>query len=98
MADPLMTIASISFLLGWFALITAASLSLQRYQKRKLLRCPETGGITLVDIEPIFGAAATRRIPRWPRVRVTDCMLWPKRISCPMGCVRTPATEEKLAA
>ncbi len=68
----------------WVILALTAYSSLARYRKRRLLRCPETGGVATVDIEETLSAGPTgRRL----RLRVKNCRLWPERGSCCRGCL-----------
>lgn len=48
--------------------------------KARLLRCPETGGVALVDV-----ASSPSRGPRYPEVR--HCELWLGKRECARGCL-----------
>ena len=48
----------------------------------RLVRCPETGGLGLVDVEPAFGRGAQAQMHR-----VQRCDLWPRRQKCAQGCL-----------
>ena len=74
---------------GWTVAI-AAFLALALYvgwivwraQRDRLMRCPETGSITLVGIEP-----AARGDGKAPGVEVQRCGLWPEKQDCDQGCL-----------
>lgn len=54
-----------------------------------LMRCPETGAVTLVGVE-----AAPGRAGNAPRLTVRQCDLWPERRNCGRGCLaRYPETK-----
>ena len=69
----------------WIALILGAYVKLERTRNRKLLRCPESGAITVVDIEEM--SRETNSTARWPHLRVRSCELWPERKDCGRGCL-----------
>jgi hypothetical protein len=62
-----------------------AYIKLTRHRKRRLMRCPESGGITMVDIQPtdLLGHSTQGG----PRLRVRQCRLWPERKDCGRGCL-----------
>ncbi len=68
----------------WLFLSFMALLKLVRYRNRRLLRCPETGGVAIVDIEETLSerGAAGR-----PHLRVKTCQLWPEKKDCGRGCL-----------
>ena len=68
----------------WFLFCLTALIKLARYRKRRLLRCPETGGVAIVDIDEQLWADQT--VPR-SHLRVKNCRLWPERGSCGRGCL-----------
>ncbi len=73
------TLAAMGVMIGWGFLIVLALSLLERYRKRKLLKCPETGGVSLVDIE---WDTAARSVPE-----VKGCLLWPEKKGCSKGCL-----------
>lgn len=81
-------LAAITVVIGWIVLIAMAFITLQWYRKRKFLRCPETGGIALVDIEKKTADPAMSGISLALKFTVKDCLLWPKRIGCGNGCLK----------
>lgn len=68
----------------WFLFCLTAIIKLARYRKRRLLRCPETGGVAIVDIKEMLSADKTGSRPH---LRVKNCQLWPERGSCGRGCL-----------
>jgi hypothetical protein len=54
----------------------------RRVGKHRLMRCPETGSITLVDV-----ALASRGAGKAPEAQVQRCALWPEKASCAQGCL-----------
>ena len=75
--------AGVSILL--LALTLPAYIKLARHRNRRLMRCPESGGITTVDIEQtdLMGHSTQGG----PRLRVSQCRLWPERKDCGRGCL-----------
>jgi hypothetical protein len=67
---------------AWLALALYACWIAWRVWKDRLMRCPETGSITLVGIEP-----ASRRAGKAPEVKVQRCGLWPEKMDCARGCL-----------
>ena len=75
--------------LGWIVGVVAALAlvlyvfwMIARVWKDRLMRCPETGAITLVGIEP-----AARQDGQAPAVAVQRCGLWPEKRQCTQGCL-----------
>jgi len=66
----------------WVAVAVYAYWLVGLVWKDSLMRCPETGSITLVGIEP-----ASRRAGTAPGVIVRRCGLWPGKIDCARGCL-----------
>ncbi len=77
--------ATVGWTLGtavWVALALYVSWIVRRVGKDRLMRCPETGSITLVGVEP-----AARHAGREPEVTVRRCVLWPEKMGCARGCL-----------
>ena len=70
-----------------FATVPAVALLLIAFATRgRLLRCPETGSVALVEVDQ-----NARGEPREAAVR--QCDLWPRRRACAQGCLaRLPET------
>lgn len=74
--------------IGWLAALAflslpvAALLLVELAAKGRLVRCPETGGIGLVELQasPARGAQPNARCVR-------RCDLWPQRQGCAQGCL-----------
>ena len=47
-----------------------------------LMRCPETGGVAFVDVDPLQTANGET-----VRVVVRQCDLWPEKQGCAQGCL-----------
>ena len=63
--------------LAWFVYTWIQWLSRDR-----LMRCPETGAVTLVGVEPVIcGGQKTAAL------EVQRCGLWPDRINCDRACL-----------
>ena len=58
---------------------------LAAHRNIRLMRCPESGGITMVDIQQtdLLGHSTQAG----PRLRVRQCRLWPERKDCGRGCL-----------
>lgn len=80
-------VAAVLIILG---LAPLAIWLVQLVWKARLLRCPETGGVALVDV-----ASPLSRESRYPQVR--HCELWPGQRQCAQGCLEryaeTPAAQ-----
>lgn len=50
--------------------------------KRRMMRCPETGSISLVRVTPVPGAGG-----KSSEIRVAQCDLWPGKQGCAQGCL-----------
>ena len=72
-------------LLIWAALVVLAFIKLKGSGKRRLVRCPELGIVTMVEVTPPQpGIGSTKHSPP---VSVARCQLWPEKSSCGMGCL-----------
>jgi len=79
-ADAMQWLAALAFIA-----VPLAALVLVWFASRgRLVRCPETGGLGLVDVEPRRGSQA-------PAYRIRRCDLWPRRKGCAQGCLAHPA-------
>ncbi len=86
MKTPWLTMGSILSLAWLYVLLPVIEHTFQRYRKKRVVKCPETGGLAEVDMDApraAFSSAFGR-----PRLRVKDCTLWPKRKGCKQGCAR----------
>ena len=86
MKTPIITIASIIALAILYVLLPLVIHTFQRYRNKKVLKCPETGGLAEVDIDA--RRAAISSLFSKPLLRVKNCTLWPKRKGCREGCLR----------
>lgn len=75
-------VGRIAVVLAVVAFPVVALWLIQLASKGWLLRCPETGGIALVDVDPLQTANG-----KTVRVGVRQCDLWPKRQGCAQGCL-----------
>lgn len=74
--------------LAFISVPLAALLLVWFVSRGSLVRCPETGGLGLVELEP-----AAERGAQAPAHRIRRCDLWPQRRACAQGClVRDGAT------
>ena len=48
----------------------------------RMMRCPETGAISIVQVAPTAGSAE-----KAPGLTVTQCDLWPQTKDCAQGCL-----------
>lgn len=71
-----MAIAAVVAFGAWVIWLT------NRYLTDRLMRCPETGAVTLVRAEEHSrpGGNATKPVVQW-------CELWPERKDCAQGCL-----------
>ena len=86
MNTPWITIAAIVSLGGLFVLLPVVLHAFQRYRYKRVVKCPETGGLAEVDVDAPRAAlsSAFGRV----RLRVKNCTLWPKRRGCRESCLR----------
>jgi hypothetical protein len=57
-----------------------------RFRGTRRLLCPATGKTTVVRIDAIH--AAVSGLLADPKLRVSDCSLWPERRACHQDCLR----------
>ena len=86
MNNPWITAAAIILLGGLFVLLPVALHTFQRYRRKKVVKCPETGGLAEVNINA--PRAAISALFSKPLLRVKNCSLWPKRQGCREGCLK----------
>jgi hypothetical protein len=58
----------------------------RHYHHKRVLRCPETGGLVEVDINA--RRAAWSSLFGKPLLKVKNCTLWPKRKGCNERCIK----------
>ena len=86
MNTPLITVATIIALAVVFVLLPLVVHTFQRYRKKRILRCPESGGLAEVDIDA--ARAAFFSAFGKPLLRIKNCTLWPRRKGCGEGCLK----------
>ena len=86
MKTALITIAAVVALGGFYVLLPLVIHTFQRYRNKRVMTCPETGGLAEVDIDS-RRAALTSAIGR-PLLRIKNCTLWPKRKGCDEDCLK----------
>ena len=73
---------------GWMAAVAFVALPVAALwliglaSRGRLLRCPETGGVAFVDVDPLATGNG-----RTPQVGVRQCDLWPRSQGCAQGCL-----------
>ena len=80
---------------AWLAFVVYVYWIARQVWKDRLMRCPETGAITLVGVEyaslrtGVEGPSVNsdRPSPRSPALTVQRCGLWPERASCSRSCL-----------
>jgi len=85
MLDLLTSLAAASAPAFWMVIALTALIKLAGYRKKRLLRCPESGSVTLVEIGE--NGHLPEQAPGEPRLRVKNCQLWPERKGCGLGCL-----------
>ncbi len=86
MKTALITIFMVVALGGLYVLLPLVIHTFQRYRNKRVMTCPETGGLAEVDIDS-RRAALTSAIGR-PILRIKNCTLWPKRKGCDEECIK----------
>ena len=77
-----MDISTTAWVIGaivWFALLAYILWILGPVWKDRLVRCPETGGVTLVGLQRVI-------TPQGQNIRVVRCALWPGKRECSRAC------------
>jgi hypothetical protein len=69
----------------WLLGSYAALIKLARYRKKRLLTCPDSGTIALVDIQEV--PPADKRAAGVFFLKVKNCQLWPERRECKRECL-----------
>ncbi len=73
-------------LLGFFyVLVPLVINTFQRYRRKRVFRCPETG--LLVEVEIDAQQSALSSPFGKPLLRVKNCTLWPEKENCHMECL-----------
>lgn len=73
-------------LLGFFYVLMPLVINTyQRYRRKRVFRCPETG--MLVEVEIDAQQAAFSSPFGKPILRVKNCTLWPEKEDCRMECL-----------
>lgn len=85
MSEMLRLLATVAVPAIWIISTLMALIKLNRYCTRKLVRCPESGAIGLVDIKE--ETPGPDEVTARPLLRVKNCSLWPERIDCASGCL-----------
>jgi hypothetical protein len=86
MKTALITIAAVVALGALYVLLPLVLNTFQRYRNKRVMACPETGGLAEVDIDS-RRAALTSAIGR-PLLRIKNCTLWPKKKGCDEECIK----------
>ncbi|MCH8055774.1 MAG: hypothetical protein IH857_06455 [Deltaproteobacteria bacterium] len=86
MNTPLITVSAIITLAVLFVLLPLIVHTFQLYRKKRVLKCPESGGLAEVDIDAsraAFSSAFGKSL-----LRIKNCTLWPKKKGCSEGCLK----------
>jgi hypothetical protein len=65
--------AAVAVVAVWLVRVTSSN---------RLMRCPETGGVAVVDVDPVQSANGET-----VGGRIRQCDLWPERKGCAEGCL-----------
>lgn len=77
-----MDIETAAWIVAIVGLVALGGLLRWVIERGLIMRCPETGAITLVRIAPAAGGEGLAR-----EVTVRQCDLWPERKDCAQGCL-----------
>lgn len=80
---------------AWLAFVVYVYWMARQAWQDRPMRCPETGSVTLVGVEPVSartgveGPSVISRqpSPELPGLTVQRCGLWPERAGCARGCL-----------
>ncbi|HEX9878846.1 MAG TPA: hypothetical protein VGB25_01480 [Candidatus Binatia bacterium] len=73
-------------LLGvFYVLVPTYIFTYQRLRRKRVLRCPESGMLVEVNLDPRLAALTSPFGKPW--LRVKDCTLWPKKKNCKQECL-----------
>jgi len=86
METPLIVIAAITVLGLLYVTLPIFMDYFRRYNRKRVVHCPEAGILTEIDIDArraaffsLFGKA---------RLKVADCLLWPWKKNCNQRCLK----------
>jgi hypothetical protein len=68
-------------IIALFCVVGVTRRVLRLLPEERLMRCPDTGTITLVETEHTYPEKGD------PRIRVQRCELWPEHAACNRGCL-----------
>lgn len=92
MGNPWTLIATLFGLAASYVLLPVGLDAFRRYQKKRVLPCPETGGDAEVGVDALRAALGSvvgqRRI-----LSIRECSLWPERKDCVQSCLGALAEE-----
>jgi hypothetical protein len=74
-------IATVVFVLIWYAMTLIGRWLFKPYEKLKLVWCPEVRSFSFVETDPIPKADSSS-------VSVKRCLLWPEHEDCKRRCVK----------
>lgn len=80
-----MGMETVGVILGIAGLVTAGAVMVwlvDRFSRSRIMRCPETGSITVVRVVPVRAGEG-----KGPGVAVQWCDSWRERKSCTQGCL-----------
>lgn len=84
--ETLLVLIGAVVLLGiFYVLLPRFIFTYQRFRRKRVLRCPESGMLVEVDMDPRF-AALTSPFGK-PLLRVKNCTLWPRKKDCEQECL-----------
>jgi len=85
MNAPWLLLLAIAGIAIFYVLMPMMAEVFARYRKPRVLRCPETGETTVIQIDARH--AATTSVAGAPDLRVADCSRWPEHADCDQDCV-----------
>ncbi len=96
-----LTFAALALILAvYFVYRVIGALQVYReFRGRRMLACPETGEVVLVELAA--SAAAFETLVDEPELRVRNCSRWPMRCNCGQDCLKQvegPSSELRFCA
>ena len=84
-----MLIGAVILLGVFFVVLPRFTYFFKHYRKKRVIRCPETGMLVEVDLDPYLAACSSPF--GTPLLRVKNCTLWPKKKDCDQACLSNVA-------
>ena len=94
--NPLLIILGVALVAVFYLILPMIVIGITKYRKRKfVVRCPNTMENAAVEVST--GSAAISEFQRAPRLKLSNCTLWPGHEDCGQECMK-PDERHTLAS